>query len=225
MSLPANTDVFYLRRKKLPHRTFKLWSEAPGSDNTKLFKQANLLGNSGTKHRFAFMHGNSDSSGCFTCDTSQFYFSFWRSNLISCERDMRQGCAGQVEIAISPQFLPIEPHFVRKGCAGRLEIAISPQFLTIEPHFVRKGCAGRLEIATLPQFLTIEPHFVRKGCAGPLEIAILPQFLTIEPHFVRKGCAGRLEIATLPQFLPIEPLTLCERVAPDDLKSQFHLSF
>ena len=60
---------------------------------------------------------------------------------------MRQGCAGQVEIAISPQFLPIEPHFVRKGCAGRLEIVISPQFLTIEPHFVRKGCTGQVEIA------------------------------------------------------------------------------
>ena len=62
---------------------------------------------------------------------------------------MRKGCAGQVEIAILPQFLAIEPHFVRKGCAGQVEIAILPQFLTIEPHFVRKGCAGRLEIAIL----------------------------------------------------------------------------
>ena len=44
------------------------------------------------------------------------------------------------------------------------KIAILPQFLTIEPHFVRKGCGGRYEIAILPQFLTIEPHFVRKGC-------------------------------------------------------------
>ena len=123
--------------------------------------------------------------------TSQFYFSFWRSNLISCDRDVRKGRAGQVEIALEiailPQFLPIEPHFVRKGCAGQVEIAISPQFLPIEPHFVRKGCAGRLEIIISPQFLTIEPHFVRKGCAGQVEIAILPQFLTIEPHFVRKG--------------------------------------
>ena len=58
----------------------------------------------------------------------------------------------------------------------------------------------------------IEPRFVRKGCAEQLEIAILPQFLTIEPHFVRKGCAGQLEIAILPQ---------CERVARDNLKSQF----
>ena len=55
---------------------------------------------------------------------------------------------------------------MRKGCAGRLELAILPQFLTIEPHFVRKGCAGRLELAILPQFLAIEPHFVRKGCVS-----------------------------------------------------------
>jgi len=64
----------------------------------------------------------------------------------------------------------------QKGCAGQVEIAILPQFLTIEPHFVRKGCAGRLEIAILPQFLAIESHFVRKGCAGQVEIAILPSF-------------------------------------------------
>ena len=34
---------------------------------------------------------------------------------------MRKSCAGQVGIAILPQFLAIEPHFVRKGCAGRFE--------------------------------------------------------------------------------------------------------
>ena len=52
---------------------------------------------------------------------------------------------------------------MRKGCADKLEIAIFPQFLMIERHFVRKGCADNLEIAILPQFVTIEPHFVRKG--------------------------------------------------------------
>ena len=52
---------------------------------------------------------------------------------------------------------------MRKGYDWTLEIAIFPQFLTIEPHFVRKGCADKLEIAIFPQFLTIEPHFVRKG--------------------------------------------------------------
>ena len=60
------------------------------------------------------------------------------------------------------------------------EIAILPQLLAIEPHFVRKCCAGQVEIAFFPQFLAIEPHFVRKGCAGHFEIAILPQFLAIE---------------------------------------------
>ena len=104
--------------------------------------------------------------GCNGSRQSQFYLSFWRSNLISCERDVRKGRAGQVEIAILPQFLPIEPHFVRKGCAGHLEIAILHQFLAIEPHFVRKGYAGHLEIAILPQFLALEPHFVRKGCVS-----------------------------------------------------------
>ena len=122
-----------------------------------------------------------------------FYLSFWRSNIISCER-----VRGTSEIAILPQFLAIEPRFVRKGYAGHLQIAILPQFLAIEPHFVRKGCAGQVEIAILPQFLTIEPHFVRKGCVGHLQIAILPQFLAIEPRFVRKGCAGQVEIAILP---------------------------
>ena len=70
---------------------------------------------------------------------------------------------------------------MRKGCAEQLEIAILPQFLTIEPRFVRKGLRGTT------WNLAIDPHFVRKGCNGNPEIAILPQFLTIEPHFVRKG--------------------------------------
>ena len=87
---------------------------------------------------------------------SQFYISFGRSNLISCER-------GRLELALLLQFSTIEPHFVRKGCAGRLVLALLPQFLTIELHFVRKGCAGQVEIAILLQFLTIEPHFVRNG--------------------------------------------------------------
>ena len=47
---------------------------------------------------------------------SQFYISFCRSNLVSCERVARD----DLQIAILPQFLSIEPRFVRKGCAGRL---------------------------------------------------------------------------------------------------------
>ena len=87
---------------------------------------------------------------------------------------------------------------MRKGYAGRLEIAILPQFLVIELHFMRKGCAGQVKIAILPQFFAIEPHFAQKGCAGEVEIAILPQFLAIEPHFVRKGCVSCRLVGTAP---------------------------
>ena len=45
---------------------------------------------------------------------------------------------------------------MRKGCRGSCEIAILPQFLAIEPHFVRKGCRGSCEIVILFQFLAIE---------------------------------------------------------------------
>ena len=72
---------------------------------------------------------------------SQFYLSFWRSNLISCERV----AIGNTEIAILLQFLAIEPHFVRNGCArepGKSQFYFRIQFLAIEPHFVRNGCAG-----------------------------------------------------------------------------------
>ena len=84
---------------------------------------------------------------------------------------------------------------MRKGCAGQVEIAILPQFLAIEPRFVRKGCGGHLEIAIFPQLLAIEP---RKGCSGHLEIAILPWFLAIEPRFVRKGCVSCRLVGTAP---------------------------
>ena len=77
---------------------------------------------------------------------SQFYLSFWRSNLVSCERV----APDDLQIAILPQFLAIDPHFVRKGCAGPVEIAILPQFLAIKPHFVRKGCVSCRLVGTVP---------------------------------------------------------------------------
>ena len=43
---------------------------------------------------------------------SQFYLSFWRSNLISCEMVALDPCKSQFYLM---QFLAIEPHFVRKG--------------------------------------------------------------------------------------------------------------
>ena len=136
---------------------------------------------------------------------------------------MRKGCAGQVEIAILPQFLAIEPHFVRKGCAGRLELAILPQFLAIEPRFVREGCAGRLANRNFTSVFGDRTSFRARGlrrttcksqfylsfwrsnlvscervAPDDLQIAILPQFLAIEPHFVRKGCVSCRLVGTAP---------------------------
>ena len=54
---------------------------------------------------------------------SQFYLSFWRSNLISFEKVARD----ILEIAILPQFLAIEPHFVRKGCVSCRLVGIAPR--------------------------------------------------------------------------------------------------
>lgn len=36
----------------------------------------------------------------------------------------------------------IEPYFVPEGCARDIQIAILPEFLPIEPFFLRKGCAS-----------------------------------------------------------------------------------
>ena len=53
---------------------------------------------------------------------SQFYRSFWRSNLISCETV----APDDLQIAILPQFLAIEPHFVRKGCVSCRLVGTAP---------------------------------------------------------------------------------------------------
>ena len=106
-------------------------------------------------------------------------FSFWRSNLFSCERDVAAHSKSQFYLSFWRSSLRA------KGMSRHTQ---NRNFTSAfgDRAFVRKGCRGTLKIAILPQFLAIEPHFVRKECRGTLKIAILPQFLAIEPHFVRK---------------------------------------
>ena len=147
---------------------------------------------------------------------------------------MRKGCDWTPEIAILPQFLAIELHFVRKGCDWTPEIVILPHAVFLRSNFIsceRVAIGRRKSQFYLMQFLAIEPHFVRKGCdrtprnrnftscsfwrsnliscervaTGTRKSQFLPQFLAIKAHFVRQGCAGCLQIAILPQFLAIEP--------------------
>ena len=150
----------------------------------------------------------------------------WNRNFTSVFGDRTsfrgRGCDWHLKIAILPQFLTSNAHFVRKGCDGLTKIALLPQFLTSNVHwvtidtsksqfwpqfltsnvhFVRKGCDGYFKIAISPQFLTSSVHFVRKGRGGLTKIAISPQFLTSNVHFVWKGCDGLTKIAILLQFL------------------------
>ena len=153
---------------------------------------------------------------------SQFYFSFWRSNLISCERVCRTLCKsqfyfsswwsnlisrervalGQAQIKIAVLLVSDwKPSFRTKRFAGRFAHRNFTAVFGDRTPFRAKGLCNRTpEIAILPQFLEIEPHFVRKGSPDPLQIAILPQFLAIEPHFVRKGCVSCRLVGTAPRL-------------------------
>jgi hypothetical protein len=44
------------------------------------------------------------------------------------------------KIAILPQVLPVDNHFVWKGCSGTSKLVVLLQFMPIDPHIVRKGC-------------------------------------------------------------------------------------
>ena len=86
-------------------------------------------------HRAALTH----------CKKLQFYVSFWRSAIISCER-VASGVG-------KPQFLTLDNHFTWKGCAWPCKIAILHKF-----YFARNGCAWRFKmdkVAILHQFLNV----------------------------------------------------------------------
>ena len=76
---------------------------------------------------------------------SQFYVSFGRSAIISCER-VASGVG-------KSQFLTLDNNFVWKGCAWPCKIAILHKF-----YFARNGCAWRFKmdkVAILNQFLNV----------------------------------------------------------------------
>ena len=128
---------------------------------------------------------------------SQFYISFWRSNLISCKRVARDN----LQLAILHQFLAIEPHFVRKGCAGPLANRNFTSVFGDRTSFRAKGlrgttCNSQFYISFWRSNLISGERVARDN----LQLAILHQFLAIEPHFVRKGCVGQL--ATRNLFVP-----------------------
>ena len=136
---------------------------------------------------------------------SQFYHSFWRSNLVSCEV-VAPNIENRNFFAAFDDRTSFRAKGLRRTRQNRNDDRTS---------FRAKGLLPNIDIAILPQFLTIEPHFVRKGCAGPVKIA-----MTIEPRFVRSGCAEHWKSQFYRSFWRSN-LVSCERVAPDPSKSQW----
>jgi len=123
-----HTDTFTHRSlytEAFTHRSF--YTEKPL--HTDAFPQKNRF------HRAAFTHFKN----------SQFYVSFWRSAIVSCER-VASGVG-------KSQLLTLDNHFAWKGGAWPCKIAIFNKF-----YFARSGCAWSFKmdkVAILHQFLNV----------------------------------------------------------------------
>ena len=129
---------------------------------------------------------------------SQFFLSFWRSNLISCERVAPDKLKSQFFLS----FWAIEPHFVRKGCAGQVGNRNFSSVFGDRTSFRAKGLRpDKLKIANFTSVFDDRTSFRAKG--------------------LRRTSRNR-------NFTPVfcrSNLISCERVAPDKSKSQFYPSF
>ena len=118
---------------------------------------------------------------------SHFYFSFWRSNLISCERV----APDDLQIVILPQFLAIEPHFVQKGCAGRLANRNFTSVFGDRTSFRAKGlrrttCKSQFYFSFWRSNLISCERVARDRWKSQFYLS----FWRSKPHFVRKGCVS-----------------------------------
>ena len=78
---------------------------------------------------------------------SQFYLSFWRSNLISCQRVAADTSKSQFY-----SVCDVQRPFRAKGLQRTLSKSqFLPQFLTFNVHFVRKGCVWCRLVSTAPR--------------------------------------------------------------------------
>ena len=137
-----------------------------------------------------------------------------------------QMLAHTIEIAILPQFLTLEPRFVREGFIRHTWNRNFPSVFDTRTSF----CAWRVHPAHLKsQFSLSFWHsnlvLCVKGSSGTLEIAILPQFLTLEPRFVREGFIRHAWNRNFTSVFDTRTSFRAWRVHPDNLKSQFYLSF
>ena len=74
----------------------------------------------------------------------------------------------------------------------KLEIAILPQFLTIEPHFVRKGCAGQVGNRNFTSVFDDRTSFRVKGLRGHLGNHNFTSVFDDRTSFRAKGLRGQV---------------------------------
>ena len=125
---------------------------------------------------------------------SQFYLSFWRSNLISCERVARD----DLNSHFLPQFSAIEPHFVRKGCAGQVANRNFTSVFDDRTSFHAKRLRGTSWNRNFTSVFDDWTSFRAKGLRGTSWNRNFTSLLTIEPRFVRKGCVSCRLVGTAP---------------------------
>ena len=151
--------------------------------------------------------------GCArTLCKSQVYRSFWRSNLISCERVAPGRFANRNFTAVFDDRTSFRAKGLRPDA---LQIAILPQFLTIEPHFVRKGCARTLcKSQFYRSFWRSNLISCERVAPGRFANRNFTAVFGDRTSFRAKGLRlDALQIAILPQFWRSN-LISCERVAP-----------
>ena len=125
------------------------------------------------------------------------------------------GCAGQIQIAISPAFRALDTHDLRRELRRTNPNAISPAFRALDTNDLRRGlrvpnpkrdltCISRPQHARSPQRVARDKsktrshlHFApstrtisAEGCAGQIQNAVSPALRALDAHDLRRGLRG-----------------------------------
>ena len=157
--------------------------------------------------------------GCSGASTIAIFLSFCASILISCERV----APGQVKSQFSA-VSDDRPSFRAKGLlrdkSGTSTIAILPQFLRIDPHFVRKGCSGTSPAQVQSQFYISFCASTLISCERVAPGQVKSQFFRSFWWTTLIACERVAPAQVQWQFSSV-----FKRVAPGQLKSQFSAVF
>ena len=175
-------------------------------------------------HANSFTHKHFDTLG-LRLDKRNRNFTSWRSNLISCKR--ARGTRGTTWNRSFTSVFGDRTSFRTKGLRDNLEIAILPQLLAIEPHFVRKclGTKGTIWNRNFTSASSDRTSFRAKGLRWDKRNRNFTSAFGDRTSFRAKRLRGT---TCKSQFYPRfwrSNLISCERVCGTTWKSQFYFSF